>query len=245
MSAMTTKSVTVTSQQPTPRARNFRRCGRCRCPGHVSTKCRVYSPEYHAWEEPWVAPSMNRSARQSEHDRLGRLGLTARAMTKESYMRDWIDRRGTTGLTSREIQKYQDCAPLSIQEYDQAEEAKDQATEERWRNGPNTPRPAPRPVQPVYTLNDTAGQNAEFWAALFRNDPNAFSGSSHTPAPVEEPELKVVEKPIEETTCPICLDTLGETNRSVGACGHQFHTSCMMKACQRKNSCPTCRQRLF
>jgi hypothetical protein len=176
---------------------------------------------------------MNRAARQTEHARLADLGLTDRAMTKHSYMRDWIDRRGITGLTTREIQMYQDCAPITIQEYDQAEEAKDRETEERWRNGANTPRPAPL----VYT---SAGQDAAFWDAVLR--PTSNAGPTQV---VEEPELKVVEKPIEETSCPICLDTLGETNHCVGACGHQFHTSCMMKACQRKNSCPTCRQRLF
>ena len=93
------------------------------------------------------------------------------------------------------------------------------------------------------TLNDTAGQNNEFWAALFRNNPNAFSGSSHTPAPVEEPELKVVEKPIGDHL-PLCLDTLGETNRSVGHVDISSHIL-YDEGVPEEKLLPTCRQRLF
>ena len=71
------------------------------------------------------------------------------------------------------------------------------------------------------------------------------------PAPPAEPkpEVTVKDKAIDDKTCPICMDDLTECNRMVGACGHQFHASCMMTWASQPRSaskeCPCCRSRLF
>lgn len=57
------------------------------------------------------------------------------------------------------------------------------------------------------------------------------------------PEPTATE-PIEETTCPICMDPLTKTNLIVGKCGHQFHASCLCLNLANTNACPCCRQKI-
>ena len=51
-------------------------------------------------------------------------------------------------------------------------------------------------------------------------------------------------EPIEETTCPICMEPLTKTNHIVGKCGHQFHASCLCLNLANTNACPCCRQKI-
>ena len=45
-------------------------------------------------------------------------------------------------------------------------------------------------------------------------------------------------------TCPICLDTIEETNFCVTACKHSFCLSCLHTSLLNKESCPLCRNDL-
>jgi len=56
------------------------------------------------------------------------------------------------------------------------------------------------------------------------------------------PELvKLSNKVIEATSCAICIEDLGETNKLVTRCGHQFCCGCMFIHMRTNNFCPTCR----
>ena len=67
--------------------------------------------------------------------------------------------------------------------------------------------------------------------------------------PEPEPRVVVKDKVIDEQTCPICMDKLTECNRTVVACGHQFHTNCIFSWAKQPRSsckdCPTCRAPIF
>ena len=49
----------------------------------------------------------------------------------------------------------------------------------------------------------------------------------------------------ENEKCSICLDVLGEKNRSVTPCGHHFCFSCLYQAMDKQNNCPLCRAKLI
>ena len=56
-------------------------------------------------------------------------------------------------------------------------------------------------------------------------------------------ELSLVEKVIDCDDCPICMETLGNTNKMVLRCGHQFCGDCILNHFQREGGtkCPACR----
>jgi hypothetical protein len=46
----------------------------------------------------------------------------------------------------------------------------------------------------------------------------------------------------QENQCPICLEHLNNNNDfCVTECGHQFHTSCLLKSAKINGKCPLCR----
>ena len=47
-----------------------------------------------------------------------------------------------------------------------------------------------------------------------------------------------------DNTCPICLDTIGESNSCKTSCNHSFCLSCLHTSLLSKNSCPMCRKEL-
>ena len=53
--------------------------------------------------------------------------------------------------------------------------------------------------------------------------------------------VKLSNKVIEATSCAICIEELGETNKLVTRCGHQFCCGCMFIHMRANNFCPTCR----
>ena len=68
----------------------------------------------------------------------------------------------------------------------------------------------------------------------------------------EEPEVQMMSKKniqeeteVEEETCPICLDTLGNTNLFITECGHKFHANCMIRSLRVNGKCPCCRQKVL
>ena len=83
-----------------------------------------------------------------------------------------------------------------------------------------------------------------------RQEPTSVAPPAPPAPPVEpKPAVTVKDKVIDDKTCPICMDELTECNRMVGACGHQFHATCMMTWASQPRSaskeCPCCRSRLF
>lgn len=58
----------------------------------------------------------------------------------------------------------------------------------------------------------------------------------------EDDDEPAAEEPIEETTCPICMEALTKTNHIVGKCGHQFHASCLCQNLAYSKACPCCRK---
>jgi len=79
----------------------------------------------------------------------------------------------------------------------------------------------------------------------------AAGGAGHTvPSPKMEDFIKKTPfekacenkcKVIQEDTCCICMEALGEKNIATTPCGHQFHFGCLSQHCDLKTSCPTCR----
>ena len=50
--------------------------------------------------------------------------------------------------------------------------------------------------------------------------------------------------PVEEVDeCPVCMETINDTNRCTTPCNHKFCLICMLKHSQIKNDCPTCRHK--
>lgn len=45
--------------------------------------------------------------------------------------------------------------------------------------------------------------------------------------------------------CPICKETLSQTNLCKTICGHSYCLSCMIKHSKTNNKCPLCREELF
>ena len=161
---------------------------------------------------------MNDNARRLEHARIDAIGLSHKKITKVNYMKNWITRKGTEGLTPYELQfNYQ--PHVSVEEKDLADLARDEVVRQRWAR----PRQAqPRPVVIP----------------------------QERPVVISEPELPPqAKKVVEEDACPICMEPFTDVNHCVGRCGHQFHTTCLFKACganfAQRNKCPTCRQQLF
>ena len=59
----------------------------------------------------------------------------------------------------------------------------------------------------------------------------------------EDQELVTKKKVIEATECAICFDNLGETNKIILRCGHQFCGDCIFRhyQCRHGSKCPSCR----
>jgi hypothetical protein len=55
--------------------------------------------------------------------------------------------------------------------------------------------------------------------------------------------MQPVDAAVESTECPICLDSLRETNKMILRCGHQYCGDCLFKHFQGKGGtkCPLCR----
>ena len=56
------------------------------------------------------------------------------------------------------------------------------------------------------------------------------------PVIFNNPDIK-----FESSTCNICLVNFTDTNKINLSCGHQFHSSCILKWFDKKMECPCCR----
>ncbi len=58
-------------------------------------------------------------------------------------------------------------------------------------------------------------------------------------------EISTNEETVElADVCPICLDELGSTNRSVTPCGHKFCMTCITRHLYVNGGCPICRREI-
>lgn len=243
-------SVSTTVQAPvgrSVRAPTLRRCGRCRCPGHTRGRCPVFMPvgthymEFGGIEAEQAAVQRNALAELSRISVIGN-----RPMTRYECMHAWCaSRRGDAQrLNPGELERLSGRQRAAREELDAAL--------------------AHRSTVPVENVAMRELNGLERQLALLRNQlPQYRVAPVHTPpllptrappAPVPAPPTvsppsapKVLDKPIEETTCAICLDDLTECNKFITPCGHQFHAGCILKcmATTRKAECPTCRTKVM
>ena len=185
---------------------------------------------------------MNAQARQEEHARIDAIGLTHKKITKVNYMKNWVARKGTAGLSRGDIRVSQ-LPAATVEEKDQADIARDEVVRQRWARPQQTqPRPAVIPQErPVVIPQERPVVIPQERPAIIPQE---------RPVVIPEPELPPqAKKVVEEDSCPICMEAFTDVNHCVGRCGHQFHTTCLFKACganfAQRNKCPTCRQQLF
>lgn len=104
----------------------------------------------------------------------------------------------------------------------------------------------------IWEAEDTRrSRMRELWDAhIFRmRIEEQYLSQSQSSPPPPPPPITVKDKIIEEENCPICMEALTTCNAMVGACGHQYHATCMMKWMSKSQSdskkCPCCRERVF
>ena len=194
---------------------NIRRCGECRCPGHTKRKCYVYNPKYRAYEEPWIAPSMNALEREKEHTRISRNGLTHKETTRVNYMKEWIRRNGTDGLIDWEI-AFAELESVSVEEKDRQDEALDNRVRQRWNFLDQTNQTNQTSQVPLQTKDKPLAQADKV---------------------IEEDACPICMEPF--TKVNHCVGHCGHQFHTAclfKACGADF---------AQRNKCPTCRQPLF
>ena len=63
--------------------------------------------------------------------------------------------------------------------------------------------------------------------------------------PEKKSLVPCVESPCISTECPICMETLKQTDVFTTRCGHMYHGTCMIRHIKNNDSCPMCRGVLF
>lgn len=58
-------------------------------------------------------------------------------------------------------------------------------------------------------------------------------------------EKALIENMEEQLECPICFETLKDTNITITSCNHKFCNCCFIKHIRKKNNCPLCRKTLI
>ena len=62
---------------------------------------------------------------------------------------------------------------------------------------------------------------------------------------IKDNQSRAETSPIVQEKCAICLDVLGNNNKSVTPCGHHFCFTCLYQAMDKQNNCPLCRAKLI
>lgn len=231
------------------RVRHPRLCGKCRCPGHTSGKCNVV-PVPTEWFAAPEVPDMSTS--QAERYAV-RINAQAR-MVCDNIMQ--LRNAGATNLVYRDkyLRRYYESVqndptidtskiPRHVRGYNKVDAGLKIALNEKSNTHQTidyrilTPELKQKLVDHWTRTNDAPRQQlVDQWL---------LPSQTTAPPPPPEPQVVVKEKVIDEKTCSICMDELTECNRMVGACGHQFHATCMMSWASRSKKCPCCRTRIF
>lgn len=275
MSATTVNAVVPPPAPRRARSTGPRLCGLCRCPGHTRGKCPVIevAPTYHFSEHGDVNVENNGQANaiiRNVRDKIRvaraagvtqRLNLTYR----DSYLRS----KGLNPDNFRNFPhwKYSTPSPLvklivqhkmSVwrslghgQDPDGPMDAvwvlPEQYRQDTGLGAQQPLRPSDLTSQPTTTTPSAPPQvHAGGFTLEELEQTIHYNRGTAPPAPVQpEQELVVKDKVIADTTCPICMEDLTDCNRTVAACGHQFHTNCMINWVRQPRStctsCPTCR----
>ena len=239
-------SVSATVQAPVGRsaraATTLRRCGRCRCPGHTRGRCPVFIPvgtHYMDFGGIEAEQAAVRSNAAVELQRIRGLGLPP--MTRYECTQGWCVRRGDAQrLRPGELERLRDRHDASREEIDAAIGHRSTVSAENVAM-----RELDSIERRLAILRNQIPQRRVDPAPAPPSLPPRAAPAPPTVSPPAPP--KVLDKPVEETTCAICLDDLTECNKFITPCGHQFHAGCVMKCmvATRKNRCPTCREKVM
>jgi len=108
----------------------------------------------------------------------------------------------------------------------------------RDRNGFDTSSPTVVYSHSMNNWNDHCRINTKWIAA----------GGAGIDIPEPQPPKTPFEQACDNTCkvthtdeCCICMEALGEKNKVVTSCGHQFHFGCLIQDTNRSNKCPMCR----
>lgn len=222
-----------------------RRCGRCRCPGHTRGRCKVFIPSQTHYMDIPDGAATERAQLRLDVIQLREIRARGfvRPITRHEALTTWLERSDTdnsaisdnemTGARNEERSARQrlDVALRVMHEQDFA-----------------TPDRRPGNAHGVVPEGVVRAQHTRDASVAHSVARQLFDEPEPAPAPVQATVIQhvppvVVEKPIEETTCAICLEDLNSCNKFITACGHQFHANCMIKTMvmTQKMSCPACR----
>lgn len=214
-------------------AATVRLCGRCRCPGHTRGRCNVFTPIGTNYLDLLPAQHEHQQQRNDDAEVRRILALNRDPQTEHECVQEWASRNAV----NRE--RYEQMSSRTRWDFARRGHAADLARIDAalvrvHAQELGIPQPAPAPV---YDTPPRPGAATQYY------EPSAPPAPA--PAPRSAPvEPVVVEKPVEETTCAICLEELTDCNKMITACGHQYHANCLIKtmAMTKKNTCPTCRK---
>ena len=57
-------------------------------------------------------------------------------------------------------------------------------------------------------------------------------------------KLNLLKNEYTQNVCSICLGVIGDYNKAVTKCGHNFCLTCLLESLKEKNNCPLCRSSL-
>ena len=254
--ATTVMSTVVVAPQPQQATqRRPRLCGLCRCPGHTRGRCPVIEVNPPHWYSDFGDVNVELNGQVNAMIRnimeKSRNGIT-RVMFRDHY----LETKGYNPRDFRSFTGYKYCTPstsaklvlthkLRILNNLGPGESMDRVWElpEVYRSDISL-EARPLQVSDLSTAPRLAAPRIQPSAPPAPVQPQPIA-----PPPAPEPELVVKDKVIQDTTCPICMEDLTECNKTVAACGHQFHASCMMTWVRQPRStctnCPTCRAPMF
>ena len=208
-----------------------RRCGKCRCPGHTRGRCRVFIPSQTHYMDLRDGAETERAQLRLDVVQIREIRARGfvRPLTRYEALMTWLERPDTdyNAISDNEIEG-------ALNEERSARARLDAALAAMHAQELGIPQPAPAPV---YDTPPRPGAATQYY------EPSAPPAPA--PAPRSAPvEPVVVEKPVEETTCAICLEELTDCNKIITACGHQYHANCLIKtmAMTKETTCPTCRK---
>jgi hypothetical protein len=235
---------------------SVRRCGRCRCPGHTRGRCRVFVPVGTDYLD--LLPEETRQVqKRNDDDEVRRIqDLNRVPQTEYECVQEWANR------SAENRERYERMSSGTRWVFARRGQDQDRARLDaaiaRVRAGDSTPvRPSVAPALPAPPVRHSGGFTLEELEQTIQYNRQAdvarrlvfnqvTPSASPQPPVVEQPsELHVAKKPIEETTCAICLGELTDCNKTITACGHQYHTNCLMRCMRTTAKCPTCRTNIM
>ena len=93
-------------------------------------------------------------------------------------------------------------------------------------------------------INNQSQINRQFSRAVEQSISQENNIASQRQDEVRVSNLVLVKNPVETTECPVCMENLGNTNKMILRCGHQFCGDCIFKHFQKSKNgtnCPMCR----